>query len=87
MKAQENTEGKSSAPPAYNPTTPAYSPSTTESSGKAQIQGPGTSLEFTPVREPEPAVDSESEERSDMSMFIALMNSAQVATSNWMVDS
>ena len=46
-------------------------------------------LEFTPVREPEPAVDSNSEERTDMSMFIApvVMNSAQVAQSNWMVDS
>ena len=34
-------------------------------------------------------MDSNSEERTDMSMFIApvVMNSAQVAQSNWMVDS
>ena len=43
----------------------------TESSGKARTQGPGTTLVFTPVREPEPAVDFVSEERTDMSMFIA----------------
>ena len=86
---EDNTEGKSSASPAYNPTSPAHSPSTTKSSRKEQIQNPGTSLEFGPGRDPEPAADSESEERSDMSMFMApvAMNSAQVATSNWMVDS
>ena len=81
--------------PAYNPTSPpstvetteSYAtspPSTvrnTESSGIVRTQGP--------VRETEPAVDSISEERTDMSMFIApaVMNSAQLAQSNWMVDS
>ena len=100
---EENTEGSDSDSPAYNPTSPpstvettesyATSPPstlrTTESSGRARTQGPRTTLEFTPVREPEPTVDSESEERTDMSMFIApvVMNSAQVAQSNWMVDS
>ena len=58
---------------------------TTESSGSARTQGPRTTLEFTPVQEPEPAVDSDSEERTDMSMFV--INSAQVTQSNWMVDS
>ena len=61
--------------PAYNPTSPPYSVETTESSGKARTQGQG---KFTPVREPEPVVDFDSEERTDMSMFIApvAMNSA-----------
>ena len=85
---EENTEGSKSESPAYNPTSPSSTVETTKSSGKAQTQGPGTTLEFTPVREPEPAVNSISEERADMSMFIApvAMNSAQVAQSNWMVD-
>ena len=99
---ENNTEGSDSDSPAFNPTTPstmesvessATSPpstmQTTESSGTAQTQGPRMILEFTPVREQEPALDFESEERTDMSMFIApvVMNSAQVAHSNWMVDS
>ena len=96
---EENTEGSDSDSPAYNPTSPpstvettesyATSPPstvrTTESSGSARTQGPRTTLEFMPVQEPEPAVDSDSEERTDMSMFV--INSAQVTQSNWMVDS
>ena len=101
--AEDNTEGSDSDSAAYNPTSPpstmesvesyATSPPstvlTTESSGTARTQGPRMILEFTPVREQAPAVDFESEERTDMSMFIApvVMNSAQVAQSNWMVDS
>ena len=103
LSAEENTEGSESESPAYNPTSPpspvetmeSYPTSppstvgTTESSGNARTQGPRTTLEFTPVRELEPAVDSNSEERTDISMFIApvVMNSAQVAQPNWMVDS
>ena len=70
--AEVNTEGSDSDSPAYNPTSPpsivestesyATSPpstvQTTESSGSARNQGPRTILKFTPVREPEPAVDS-----------------------------
>ena len=87
--SDDNTEGSESASAAFDPTSPPYSVETTESSGKARTQGQGTTLEFTPVREPEPAVDFISEERTDMSMFIALvaMNSAQLAQTNWMVDS
>ena len=69
--AEVNTEGSDSDSPAYNPTSPpsivestesyATSPpstvQTTESSGSARNQGPRTILKFTPVREPEPAVD------------------------------
>ena len=86
--SDENTEGSESASPAFDPTSPPYSVETTESSGKARIQGQGTALDFTPVREPEPAVDSDSENRTDMSMFIVpvAMISAQIAHSNWMVD-
>ena len=82
----EYTEGSESKSPAYNPP---YSVESTESSGIAQTQGQGTTLDFTPIREPERAVDSDSEERADMSMFIApvAMNCAQIAHSNWMVDS
>ena len=85
---EENTEGSDSESPAFDPTSPPYSVETTESSGKARIQGQGTALDFTPVREPEPAVDSDSENRTDMSMFIVpvAMISAQIAHSNWMVD-
>ena len=85
----EYTEGSESASPAFDPTSPPYSVKTTESSGKARIQGQGTALEFTPLREPEPAVDFDSEDRTDMSMFIApvAMNGAQIAHSNSMVDS
>ena len=87
--SDENTEGSESASPAFDPTSPPYSVEITESSGKARIQGRGPALEFTPVRESEPAVDLDSEDRTDMSMFIApvAMNSAQLAHSNWMVDS
>ena len=87
--SDEYTEGSESASPAFDPTSPPYSVETTESLGKARIQGQGTTLEFTPVRDPEPAVDFDSEDRTDMSMFIApvAMNSAQLAHSNWMVDS
>ena len=75
--SEEDTEGSESESPAFDPTSPPYSVETTES------------LEFTPVREPEPAVDFDSEDRTDMSMFIApvAMNSAQLAHTNWMVDS
>ena len=78
--SDDHTEGSESASPALG---------TTESSRKARIQGPGTTLEFTPVREPEPAVDFDSQKRTDTSIFIApvAMNSAQIAHSNWMVDS
>ena len=83
---EDNTEGSDSDSPAYNPTSPpstmesvesyATSPpstvQTTESSGTARTQGPRMILEFTPVPKQEPAVDFESEERTDMSMFIAL---------------
>ena len=59
---------------------PVYSP-TTNSAGMSQVGGPGTSLDFTPVQEPEPAVDSDAGKISDMSIFIALVaiNSAQIA--------
>ena len=84
--SDDHTEGSESASPAFDPTSPPYSVETTESSGKARTQGPGTALEFTPVRELEPAVDFVSGERTDMSMFIApdAMNSAHTS---WMVDS
>ena len=81
----EDTWGSESASPAYNPTSPPNSVETTESSGKSQSQGQGTTLEFKPVREPEPAVDFYSDERTDMSMFA--MDSVQIAQSNWIVDS
>ena len=60
--SDENVEGSESASPASDPTSPPYSVETTESSGKARIKGQGTALEFTPVREPEPAVDFVSED-------------------------
>ena len=69
--SDENTEGSESASPAFDPTSPPYSVESTESSGKVRIQGQGTALEFTTVREPEPAVDFDSEDRTYMSMFIA----------------
>ena len=94
---EENTEGSDSDSPATSTveTTESYATSppstvrTTKSSGNAQTQGPRTTLDFTPVRELEPTVDFNSEERTDMSMFIApvVMNSSQVAQSNRMVDS
>ena len=86
---EENTEGSESEAPAHNPTSPPSTVETTESSEKALTQGQRTTLEFTPVRESEPAVDSNYEERADMSVFIApvAMNSAQLAQSNWMLDS
>ena len=62
---EENTEGSDSESPAFNPTTPS-TVQTTESSGTAQTQGPRMILEFTPIREQEPAVDFESEERTDV---------------------
>ena len=64
--SEEDTEGSESASPAFDPTSPPYLVETTESSGKARTQGQGTTLEFTPVREPEPAVDSDSEDRTDI---------------------
>ena len=87
--SEEDTEGSDSESPAYNPKSQPHSMETTESSGKARTQGQGTTLEFTPVRGPEPAVDFDSEESTDMSMFIApvAMDSAQIAQSNWTVDS
>ena len=85
---EENTEGSDSVSPAFNPTTPS-TVQTTESSVTPQTQGPRMILEFTPVREPEPAVEQEHTEKSDMSMFTVpiTMNSAQVQSSNWMIDS
>ena len=82
--SDDHTEGSESASPAFHPTSPPYSVETTESLGKARTQGPGTTLEFTPVQEPEPAVDSDSKERTDLSMFSApvAMKSAQIAHSN-----
>ena len=87
--SDEDTEGIESALPAYNPTSPPYSVETMELSGKARTQGQRTTLDFTPVREPEPAADFVSKEKTDMFIFIApvTMNSAQLAHSNWMVDS
>ena len=72
-KHVESTESYATSPPSIV--------KTTESSGSARTQGPRTTLEFTPVRETEPAVDFESEERTDMSIFIApvVMNIAEVA--------
>ena len=55
--SDENTEGSESASPAFNPTSPPYTVETTESSGKVQTQGQGTTLEFTPIQEPEPAME------------------------------
>ena len=87
--SDEYSEGSESASPAFDPTSSSYSVETTESSGKARTQGQGATLEFTHVREPKPAFDFVSEERTDMSMFIAqvAMNSAQLAQTNWIVDS
>ena len=62
--SDDNTEGSESASAAFDPTSPPYSVETTESAGKARIQGQGTTLEFTPVREPEPAVDFDSDRKS-----------------------
>ena len=64
--SEEDTEGSESASPAFDPASPPFSVETTESSGKARIYGQGTTLEFTPVREPEPAVDFDSEDRTDI---------------------
>ena len=87
--SEKDTEGSESASPKFNPMSPPYSVQTTESSGKARTQGQGTTLDFTPVPEPEPAVEFVSEERRDMSMLIApvAMNSAQLVHTNWTVDS
>ena len=87
--SDEYTQGSESASPKFNPMSPPYSVQTTESSGKARTQGQGTTLDFTPVPEPEPAMNFVSEERRDMSMLIApvAMNSAQLVHTNWMVDS
>ena len=82
---EDNIEGSDSDSPAYNPTSPpltmestesyATSPpsivQTTESSGSARTQGPRKILEFTPVREQEPAVDYE--------FICALWRSAQTS--------
>ena len=75
-----NTEGSDSDSPAFNPTLP---PSTVESTESYRTSPPSTVKTTESIREPEPAVDFESEERTDMSMFIApiVMNSAQVAQS------
>ena len=54
---REDTEGSESASPAFNPTSPPYTVETTESSGKVQTQGQGTTLEFTSIQEPEPAME------------------------------
>ena len=54
--SEEDTEGSESTSPAFDPTSPPYSVETTESSGKARTQDQGTTLEFTPVREPEPGI-------------------------------
>ena len=66
-----------------------YAPSTSASAERSEVRGHGTSPVMAPVREPEPAVDSDAGKKSDTSVFIApvAMNSAQAATSNWLVDS
>ena len=76
--SDEDTEGSESASPAFDPTSPPYSVETMELSGEARTQGQRTTLDFTPVREPEPAADFVSKEKTDMFMFIAsvAMNSA-----------
>ena len=56
---------------------PVYTPSNTDSAGKSQVGGLGTSLDSTPVQEP----------KSGMSIAPVAINSAQIARSNWMVDS
>ena len=100
-QSQSGDEESMSKSPAFNPTSPATmstmesyatsQPSTVKSteSSSARTQGPRTILEFTPVREPEPAVEQEHTGKSDMSMFTVpiTMNSAQVQSSNWMIDS
>ena len=100
-QSESGDEESMSKSPAFNPTSPATmstvnsyatsQPSTVKSieSSSARTQGPRTILEFTPVREPEPAVEQEHTEKSDMSMFTVpiTMNSAQVQSSNWMIDS
>ena len=69
-------------------TSPPSTVKTTESSYE-RTQGPRTTLEFTPIREPEPAVEDDHTGKSDMSMFTVpiTMNSAQVQSFNWMIDS
>ena len=100
-QSESGDEESMSKSPAFNPTSPATmstvnsyatsQPSTVKSaeSSSARTQGPRTILEFTPVREPEPAVKQEHTKKSDMSMFTVpiTMNSAQVQSSNWMIDS
>ena len=70
-QSENGDEESQSKSPAFNPTSPAtmstvesYAtsrPSTVKSteSSYARTQGPRTILEFTPVREPEPAVEHE----------------------------
>ena len=81
---EENTEGSSESSPAFNPTSPVYTPETTDSAGRSRVRGPGTSLEFSPIQEPEPAVENDHTVNSDMSMFTAPIttNSAQLQSSN-----
>ena len=91
LDAENQSESSDEESPASNPTSPATmstvesyatsQPSTVKSteSSYEQTQGPRTILEFTPVREPEPAVEHEHTGQSDMSMFTVpiTMNSAQ----------
>ena len=102
LDAENQSESSDEDSPAFNPTSP---PSTVESgesyatsqqstvksteSSYERTQGPRTILEFTPVREPEPAVEHEHTGHSDMSKFAApiTMKSAQIQSSNWMIDS
>ena len=95
-QSESSDEESQSKSPAFNPTSPATmstvesyatsQPSTVKSteSSYERTQGPRTILEFTPVREPEPAVEHEHTGKSDMSMFTVpiTMNSAQVQSSN-----
>ena len=89
LRNEENTEGTSESSPAFNPTSPGFTSETTESAEGSRVRGPGTSLDFSSIREPEPAVEIDSTVNSDMSMFTALiiMNSAQIPSSKWMIDS
>ena len=102
LDAENQSESGDEESPAFNPTSPPSTVETMESyatsppstvkcteSSYERTQGPRTILEFTPIREPEPAVEIDHTGKSDMSMFTVpiTMNSAQVQSSNRMIDS
>ena len=93
LDAENQSESSDEESPAFNPTSPPSTGETTESYATSQpstvkstdssderTQGPRTILEFTPIREPEPAVVNDHTGKSDMSMSTVpiTMNSAQV---------